>query len=88
MVIDTIEWTESGVAVRGSLRENSKRDADLLSDYLKLLIRDEKIGPLFDKDKIRLTNVDRGTGDNATNMINVINVIKYEITFPFRSAKP
>lgn len=88
MVIDTIEWTESGVAVRGSLRENSKRDADLLSDYLKLLIRDEKIGPLFDKDKIRLTNVDRGTGDNATNMINVINVIKYEITFPFRSSKP
>ena len=52
---------------------------------MKLLVRDEKIGPLFDKDKIRLTNVDRGSGDNA---INVVKVIKYEITFPFRSAKP
>ena len=59
MVIDIIEWNESGVIVRGSVREKSERATRLLGGYVEQLRRDDKVAPLF-RD-IGLTDVDRGS---------------------------
>lgn len=78
VVIDTIDWTESGVIVRGNVRESSQRATLLLGNYTKQLVRDEKIGPLF-RD-IALTSLDRGS--NAGELLN------FELTFRSKTAKP
>ena len=59
VAIDMIDWSESGILVRGSVRENSQRAALLLSSYAKQLKADARIGPLFRE--IVLTNLERGT---------------------------
>ena len=78
VVIDTIEWTEGGVIVRGNVRENSQRATLLLGNYAKQLVRDEKIGPLFRE--IVLTSLDRG--NNAGELLN------FELTFRLKTPKP
>jgi hypothetical protein len=80
VVIDTIEWTEAGIIVRGNVRENSQRAAMLLGNYTKQLKSDEKIGPLF-RD-IALTNLDRGTGGGGGELLN------FELTFRIKAPKP
>ena len=78
MVIDTIEWTESGIIVRGNVRENSQRAATLLGNYTKQLVQDKKIGPLFRE--IALTNLDRGAGTGE--------LLNFELTFRLKAPKP
>jgi len=73
MVLDTIEWNETGVFVRGSLHETPERATRTLGDYVKLLGRDEKISPLFRE--IVLTGFMRGASEDVHN---------YEISFRFR----
>jgi len=76
MVIDIIEWNESGVIVRGSVREKSERATRLLGGYVEQLRKDEKMAPLF-RD-IGLTDVDRGsTGET----------LRFEIIFRLKSTK-
>jgi hypothetical protein len=77
VVIDTVDWSEGGVIVRGNVRENSQRATLLLGNYAKQLTKDEKIGPLFRE--IVLTNLDRGgTGD----------ILNFELTFRLKPLKP
>ena len=77
VVIDTVDWSEGGVIVRGNVRENSQRATLLLGNYAKQLTKDEKIGPLFRE--IVLTNLDRGgTGD----------ILNFELTFRLKPPKP
>ena len=65
-----------GDSLRGSLRENSERATAIIGDYVKALIRDDKIGPLFQD--IRLADLDRGaTGD----------LLRFEITFRPKAPK-
>jgi hypothetical protein len=80
VVIDTIDWTDAGIIVRGNVRENSQRAAMLLGNYTKQLKSDEKIGPLF-RD-IALTNLDRGTGGGGGELLN------FELTFRIKAPKP
>ena len=77
VVIDTVDWSEGGVIVRGNVRENSQRATLLLGNYAKQLTKDEKIGPLYRE--IVLTNLDRGgTGD----------ILNFELTFRLKPLKP
>ena len=71
MLIEVIDWSDPTVMVlRGSLRATSQQASQVLGDYVKLLIRDENIGPLFRE--IVITNLDRGTtGD----------LLKFEVAF-------
>lgn len=78
MVINTIEWTEAGIMVRGNVRENSQRAATLLSHYTKQLVQDKKIGPLFRE--IALTNLDRGAGSGE--------LLNFELAFRLKAPKP
>lgn len=80
IMIDTIEWTESGIIVRGSVRENSQRATQLLGNYAKQLVKDEKIGPIFRE--IVLTSLDRGSSTNTDEALN------YELTFRLKVARP
>lgn len=78
VVIDTIEWTDAGILVRGNVRENSQRATLLLGNYAKQLVKDEKIGPLFRE--IVLTSLDRGS--NAGELLN------FELAFRLKTPKP
>ncbi len=80
VVIDTIDWADAGIIVRGNVRENSQRAAMLLGNYTKQLKLDEKIGPLF-RD-IALTNLDRGTGGGGGELLS------FELTFRLKVSKP
>ncbi len=79
VVIDAIDWSDTGIIVRGNVRENSQRAAMLLGNYTKQLKLDEKIGPLF-RD-IALTNLARGTGGGG-------ELLNFELTFRLKVAKP
>jgi hypothetical protein len=61
--IDFIEWSDSGIVLRGSLRERSDRATEMLGAYVDLLRKEPKIGPLF-RD-IVLTDLDRGAAGEA-----------------------
>jgi hypothetical protein len=63
VTLDFVEWNESGVIVRGSLKENAERASRLLGSYVEVLRHDDKIGPLFRE--IVLTDLDRGTKGEA-----------------------
>ena len=78
VVIDTVEWNDAGIIVRGNVRENSQRATLLLGNYAKQLVSDEKIGPLFRE--IVLTSLDRG--NNAGDLLN------FELTFRLKPPKP
>jgi len=90
VVIDTIDWSDAGVIVRGNVRENSQRAALLLRDYSKQLVADQKIGPLF-KD-IALTSLDRGAGMGVGTVTGggttVGELLNFELTFRLKEKKP
>jgi hypothetical protein len=78
LVIDLIEWNETGLVVRGTLQESSENATSILKEYLKVLKSDEKIAPLFHE--IEPTDMSRSSGND---------VFKIEITFRFKvAAKP
>jgi hypothetical protein len=75
VVIDIIEWNESGIVVRGSLRETPERASRLIGGYVDVLRADQKIGSRF---AVVLTDLDRGaTGD----------AMKFEISFRLKPTK-
>lgn len=77
VVIDIIEWNDNGITVRGNLRATSQQATETLGTYVKALIADEKIGPLFET--IKVTDLDRGTTGDA---------LKFEISFKPKPPKP
>ena len=77
LVLDSIEWNDSGIIARGNLHESSERASILLGNYVKALGKDEKMAAIFKE--IRLTGFDRGT---------TIDVINFEIAFYLKPAKP
>lgn len=78
VLIDTIEWNDAGIVVRGHVQENSERASRLLAGYVELLRKDEKIGPLF-RD-IQLTDLDRGGAGAAGKA----EALRYEIKFTLK----
>ena len=76
ITIDTVEWNEAGVVVRGNLRESSARAMPLLGGYVDLLRKDEKISALFRE--INLTDLERGAGGDS---------LRFEIQFKLKPAK-
>ena len=77
LVIDIIEWNDTGLVLRGSLQATSESATGILQDYLKVLNRDEKIAPLFRE--IVSTDISRSAAND---------VFKFEITFRFKGAAP
>jgi hypothetical protein len=75
MAIDSIEWNDTGIVIRGSLAEKSERATRLLGGYVELLRRDPKIAPQFRE--IGLTDVDRGTTGET---------LRFEIVFRLKKA--
>ncbi len=76
LVIDSIDWNDTGITVHGNVHENSERASLLLGNYVKTLGKDEKMAPIFRE--IRLTGFDRG----STN-----DVINFEIAFYLKPLK-
>ena len=72
MVINSIESTDAGVVVRGTLGESSERATLLISKYVQQLTTNPEIGPRFKE--INVTSFER---DRATDLQN------FEITFQF-----
>ena len=70
LVIDMIEWTDAGIAVRGCVHETSERASRMLGGYVEQLNRNEKMTPLFRE--IVLTDMDRGVNGDS---------LRFEITF-------
>lgn len=75
IAIDLIEWNDSGVVLRGNLRERSDRATELLGGYIDQLRRDPKIGPLFRE--IILTDLDRGVSGET---------LRFEIKFSMKGS--
>ncbi len=63
VVIDIIEWNDAGIVVRGNIQANPAQATTTLSQYVKTLSSDEKIGPLFEQ--IKLADLDRGNTDDT-----------------------
>lgn len=75
MTIDMIEWSDTSVVVRGSLRERSERASRLLGGYVEQLRKDPKIAPRF---RVDLTDIDRGSAGE---------LLKFEIMFRLNGGK-
>ena len=67
LVIDSIDWNDTGIFVHGSIRENSERATILVGNYVKALGKDEKMAALY-REPPRLTAFDRGM---TTEVINI-----------------
>lgn len=65
LVIDSIEWNELTVIMRGAIREKSERATFVLGNYVKGLNKDEQMTPIFRE--VRLTSADRGSTDDVIN---------------------
>lgn len=76
-LIENIEWNDAGIVARGTLQESSERATRLLSDYVDVLRRDARIGPLFRE--IVLTDLDRGAKADT---------LRFEISFRLKPPKP
>lgn len=70
LVLDVVDWNDTGIVIRGSLRATSEQAAAMLGQYVKTLTTDEKIGPLFRR--IQLTDLDRSSAGEA---------LRFEISF-------
>jgi hypothetical protein len=71
MVVDSIDWSDGKVVVRGGLRETSEHASMLLGDYLDKLRANPEVGPHFSS--IVLSGAERSTEDEQTMV--------FEITF-------
>jgi hypothetical protein len=78
MIVDTIEWAESSVIIRGGIRDSSERASLLLGNYVELLRADPEVGLHFTS--ITLTGLNRSIEDDQ--------VMGYEITFRLRPRSP
>jgi hypothetical protein len=64
MAIDTIEFSDNRILVRGRLRESSEAASILLGKYLAKLRADPNLGPHFSS--INVTDLDRSNEDDQT----------------------
>lgn len=78
MLIDSIDWADNKVTLRGVLRESSERASLLLGNYVEQLRTDPEVGPHFIS--ISLTGLSRSTEDEQ--------MMGYEITFRVRQRSP
>ena len=78
MVVDSIDWNEGTVVIRGGLRETSEQASILLGKYVEKLRADPEIGPHFKS--INLTGAER-SGDDEGMMV-------YELTFHLKPKGP
>jgi hypothetical protein len=76
MFIDLIEWNETGIVLRGGVREKSEQATRTLGGYVAELGKDEKIKPYFQT--IQLTAVDRGASGDT---------LRFEIKFTLKVLK-
>jgi len=78
MLVDSIEWNETKVTLRGGLRESSARASMLLGNYVEQLRADPEVGPHFTS--ITLTGLNRSADDDQ--------LMGYEITFRPKPRSP
>jgi len=78
MLVDSIEWTDNRVTIRGGLRESSERASMLLGNYVEKLRADPEVGPHFTA--ITLTGLNRSTEDDQ--------MMGYEITMRVMPRSP
>jgi hypothetical protein len=78
MVIDTIEFGEGKILIRGRLRDSSEAASILLGKYLEKLRADPEVGPHFTT--INVTDLDRSIEDD--------DVMVYALTFHLKSRTP
>jgi hypothetical protein len=62
MVIDSIDFADGRILIRGRLRESSEQASILLGKYLEQLRSDPEVGPYFTT--INVTGLDRSTEDD------------------------
>lgn len=68
--IESLEWTDTDVMMRGVLRGSSQQSARILGDYVDLLRKHEKIGPRFRE--VRATGFERTRGREDVQNFGVI----------------
>jgi hypothetical protein len=78
MLIDSIDWSDGKVTIRGGLRESSERASLLLGDYVEKLRSNAEIGPHFNS--ITLTGLSRSPDDEQ--------MMGYEITMHLKPRSP
>jgi len=78
MVIDTIEFGEGKILIRGRLRDSSEAASILLGKYLEKLRADPEVGPHFTT--INVTDLDRSIEDD--------DVMVYALTFHLKARTP
>jgi hypothetical protein len=69
MVVNSIDWSEGTVLVKGDLRETSEHASMLLGDYVDTLRADPEIGPRFGS--ISLTGAERSTEDEQEMIFEI-----------------
>jgi hypothetical protein len=69
MVVDSIDWNEGTVIVKGGLRETSEHASMLLGAYVDKLRADPEIGPHFSS--INLTGAERSTLDEQAMIFEI-----------------
>jgi len=78
MLIDSIDWAEGRVTLRGGLRESSDRASMLLGNYVEQLRANPEVGPRFTS--ITLTGLSRSTEDEQ--------LMGFEITMRIKPRSP
>jgi hypothetical protein len=78
MVVDSIDFGDGRILVRGRLRESSEQASILLGKYLDQLRADPEIGPHFAS--INVTGLDRSTEDDQ--------MMSYSITLHLKARTP
>jgi len=78
LLVESIDWADNRVIVRGGLRENSERASQLIGNYVDVLRADPDVGPHFAS--ITLTGLSRSTEDEQ--------MMGFEITFHVKPRSP
>ena len=77
-IIDSFEFGNGKMVVRGRLRENPERASQTIGSYVDKLREDATVGPLFST--INITSLERSTEDEQ--------MMNYEITFHLKPRSP
>jgi hypothetical protein len=78
MLVDSIDWSDGRVVIRGGLRETSERASLLLGNYVEKLRADPEVGPHFSS--IAVTGLNRSTEDDQ--------MLGFEITLHLKPRIP
>ncbi len=78
MAVDSIDFVDGKIVMRGRMRESSEAASILLGKYLEKLRADPEVGPRFTT--INVTDLDRSTDDDQ--------VMVYALTFRMKPKAP